>query len=643
MITIDKSEQIDFIYDEIEKLIPNKYLLKCSEWAEYNRYLSSNVSGIPGYFSFENAPFAREICDCFSVSSEVSEIAVMKAAQVGFSTSVIENAIAYTIDTNPCPMMFVFPNEQESKSYKKTRVDDLIDNSGLRKKIVAVTDNRNTRRTGDTAELVEFQGGFLKLASANKPAQLRSAAIKILLLDEIDGYPIYLKDEGETITIAVKRTQSFSLLGRKIIYQSTPTMTHNSRILYYYNMGDKRKYFVPCPHCGALQELVFYKEDGGEYDDDKAVISDGKKTRPYGLLFDPNECKNGDYKSVRYRCKYCGFDISDFHKTEMLKKGKWIPTDTAKKPHFRSYHISALYSPRVSWWEIVAEFLAVGKDQQKLQTFYNLTLGVPFEEREGNIDIDTVRRLRDPKMENNQLPNDALFLTMAADVQDDRIECEIKAWGDRFRCWGIDHRVFYGNPKDRFDNCWQKLFAVKDEDFGKNKIISAGVIDSGDGENKDLIYSLCYEYGDGYILPSKGFPATVRTKSKYKLVPIADANYTGLSLVEIYVDYYKNQLANYFKQEERIDMNYPDGWFTFARDYSDEYFRQLTTEKRVKKVMPNGLVKIAWEQHGRNEAFDLNVYNLCMAEYVLAQYANLYNLQDQPNSVIWALLKELKR
>lgn len=644
MITLEITDQIDLIYDEIEKLIPRKYLQKCSEWAEENRYLSSGVSGIPGYFSFTNAPFAKEICDCFSVNSDVQEIAVMKAAQVGFSTSVIENAIAYTIDTNPCPMMFVFPNEQESKSYKKTRVDDLIDNSGLRGKIVAITDNRNTRRTGDTSELVEFQGGFLKLASANKGAQLRSASIKLLFLDEIDGYPILIKNEGPPIDIAVKRTRSFTHLGRKIIYQSTPTMAHNSRVLYYYNMGDKRKYLVPCPHCGKLQELVFYKQDGGEYADEKAIIRDGKKTKPFGLIFDSAECINGDYKSVRYRCKHCGADIPDYFKREMLAKGKWTPTETPKKPHFRSYHISALYSPSVNWWEIVAEFLAIGKDPQKLQTFYNLTLGLPFEEREGSLEIETVRRLKDPLAENNKLPEDALFLTMAADVQDNRIECEIKAWGDRFRCWGLDHRVFYGNPKNRFDDCWKKLFAVKDETFGKRrKTVGVGFIDSGDGENKDLIYSLCHEFGDGIVLPSKGFPATIRAQNKFKVVEIPDPNYMGLSLVEIFVDFYKNQLATYLKQEERVDMTYPDGWFSFARDYSDEYFRQLTTEKRVKKATPSGLTKIVWEQHGRNEAWDLNIYNLCAAEYVLEQYANLYKLLDQPYSVIWSLLKELEK
>jgi phage terminase large subunit GpA-like protein len=56
---------------------------------------------------------------------------------------------------------------------------------------------------------------------------------------------------------------------------------------------------------------------------------------------------------------------------------------------------------------------------------------------------------------------------------------------------------------------------------------------------------------------------------------------------------------------------------TFAKDYTEEYFRQLTTERRIKEKLDNGSIIIRWEQHGRNEAFDLCVYCLCGAEFLI--------------------------
>lgn len=634
---LTREKQVDTVFDYIESLIPSDTLIPCSQWAEENRYMNSKASGRSGNFSFRNAPYCKEIVDCFSKNSSVQEVAIMKGVQLGLTTSVIENVIGYTMDVDPSPMMFVFPNEGECKSYKKVKIDNLIDNSGLRNKIAAETDNRNTRRTGDTALMVEFQGGFLKLASAGNPKQLRSTHIKKLFLDELDGYPDILKGEGSPVDIATKRTDSYIQLGRKICYNSTPLLAHKSKIYELYKKGDCRKFFVPCPICGEMQELVFYKSDGGLYPDEKAVVKDKTKTKPFGLLFDANACKEGDLSSVRYRCQHCGGDFKDYHKLSIEQRGEWRTTEKSKKPFYRSYHISALYSLTKPWENIVLDFLEAGKDPKKLQAFFNLDLGEPFVENFGGVEYQQVHRLKDENMDNNFVPDEALILTCCADVQRDRIECEVKAWGERFRCWGIDHRVFEGNTSDIYDPCWQKFKDIKDEIFTSGsgsdggagthsrsrKLVDIMLVDSGDGELTDVVYDFCETFGEGLILPLKGFVAPARATEKFKIVPIKERE--SLSLVEIYVDKYKNLLSRYLSQEERIDDSYPDGWFTFANGYSDKYFRQLTNEKRIRKKLPSGVIKTVWEAHGRNEAFDLNVYNLAAIDLIILQ-TSLYVL-----------------
>ena len=626
---LSKNEQITKVFNDIKGLIPNDVLISCPDWAEKNRYMSQKISRKTGNFSFENAPYCREIADCFSKNNSIREVAIMKGVQLGLTTSVIENAIGYTIDIDPAPAMFVFPTDTDSDNYKKTKIDPLIDNSGLRKKILAETENRNTRRTGDTAQMIEFLNGFLKFASARKGNALRSSHIKYLFLDELDGYPDEINGEGSPITIATKRTDSYSQV-RKVCYNSTPILAHKSKINALYLKGDQRKFFVPCPHCGKKQELVFYKADGGKYSNAKATTKNKVKTKPYGIVFNAAQCREGNYESVVYRCMHCGDDFEDYYKKSIEQEGEWIPTASSKIPFFRSYHISALYSLTKPWWEIVLDFIDAGTDPKKLQTFYNLDLGLPFEDRTSGVEFQTVHRLKDDTLANNVVPHEALFMTACADVQRDRIEVEIKAWGDRFRCWGIDHRVFKGNPSDIYDNCWSELAKIKDEVFTDGRQVEIMLVDSGDGELTDVVYNFCDLFGDGLILPLKGFVSTSRTLQKYKIVEIKERE--GLSLVEIYVDLYKNTLARYLSQEEREGDIYPDGWFSFGNGYTDEYFRQLTTERKVKVVTPGGLTTVKWVQHGRNEAFDLNVYNLAACDMIIYQYSLAYLQLENANS-----------
>lgn len=613
------NSQVKKIFRAIKASIPKDILPEVSEWAEKNRFMTTKVSNITGNFSYDNTPYAREIADCFSKNSPIREIVIMKGVQLGFTTAIFENVIGYSIAHDPSPMMLVSGDLKLLKDFKNIKIDNLIDNSNLREKIIAETENRHSRRTGDTAEMIDFLGGFLRISGCHNANSLRSLPIKKLFLDELDAYPKSISGEGSPIDLAVKRTESYSRT-RKIGYISTPLLSYSSNIKEYYEKGDQRKFFVPCIHCGTLQELIFYSHDGGLYDDNKATIIESTnnrqiKTKPYGLIFNSEECKNGNYSSVVYRCQHCGCDMKDYHKKKILLQGEWIPTAVAKKPHYRSYHLSALYSLFKSWEDCVSDFFDAGKDPIKLQSFYNLTLGLPFEESIAGVEIYKVRRLRDEERNNNIIPDEALFIVGACDVQDDRLEIEIKAYGDRYRSWGIDHRIIRGNTADPLDNCWNELFKIKDEIFSNGMLIKAILIDSGDGEKTDLIYRFCQRDEERVFIAIKGVNTTALTNRKYNLKELD--SYAGTYLLEIYVSLYKNQIARYLNSEWRENEEYPDGYMTFARDYSEEYFRQLTTERKVKEKLENGSIVIRWGQHGRNEAFDLCVYCLCGAEFLI--------------------------
>lgn len=607
-------QQIKQIINAALQISNSDFNLSVSQWAEKCRILTKKVSSVTGTFKYDIAPYTREIADCLSDDSPIREAAVMKSVQAYFTTSVLESAIGYSIDGHQSPMMYVSADLKLLKKFKDVRINDMIDNSGLRHKIVIDSPNKQSQKQADTAEMLFFVGGFLIFCGSNNARALRSFSVEKLFLDEVDGYPHELKPDGCPVKLAVSRTNNY-VDTRKIVYGSTPTLAHSSKIFELFNKGDKREYNVPCPFCGCYQYFEFYNRDGGLYPDEKGIIKDEILYKPYGLVFDSEACKNGDYSSVAYKCKHCGNLIPEYYKAEMMKKGYWHPTAKSKLPNYVSYHITGLLSPKYKWSNIVADFLDAGTDPAKLKVFYNNDLGLPFEDTSTSVDIRTVYKYKDETLPANTLPDAAYFIVVVVDVQDDRLEVEIKAWGDRFRNWGLDHRVIYGNTSRIDDECWKELSYIQYESWnGLNATL--GLIDSGDGDKTEVVYQFCAEVCKDFFYPLKGFKPTVKTKDKYKIVKL---NNYDTHLIEIYVDFYKNQLANWFNQEWRENEDYPDGWITYANSYTDKYFKQLTNEKKVKKKTKSGLTITEWVKTGPNEAWDLNIYSLCAAEIVIYQ------------------------
>jgi phage terminase large subunit GpA-like protein len=90
---------------------------------------------------------------------------------------------------------------------------------------------------------------------------------------------------------------------KKLFLVSTPTIKGLSRIEREYEASDQRRYFVPCPHCGAMQWLQFERLRW-------------EKGRPETAL---------------YLCNACEAPITEAAKTEMLAKGEWRATAEGSK------------------------------------------------------------------------------------------------------------------------------------------------------------------------------------------------------------------------------------------------------------------------------------------------------------------------
>ncbi len=194
-------------------------LLTISQWADRYRWLSQRASAEHGRWRTERTPYLREIMDCLSPMSLIERTVFMKGAQIG-GTECGNNWMGYIIHQAPGPMMAVQPTVEMAKRNSKQRIDPLIEESEVLRKLVR---DPRSRDSGNTVLSKDFPGGVLVMTGANSAVGLRSMAARYLFLDEVDAYPGDVEGEGDPITLAMARTRTFAR--RKVFLVSTPKIT----------------------------------------------------------------------------------------------------------------------------------------------------------------------------------------------------------------------------------------------------------------------------------------------------------------------------------------------------------------------------------------------------------------------------------
>lgn len=539
-----------------------------SEWSDKHRVLPQKASSEPGRWRTSRTPYLKDILDCLSPNSPIERVVLMKGAQLG-GTECGNNWIGYVIHVAPGPMMMVQPTVETAKRWSRQRLAPMIEETPALKGIVKEPRERDS---GNTILSKEFLGGVIIITGANSAVGLRSMPVKYLFLDEVDGYPSDVEGEGSPISLAEKRTDTFSR--KKIFLVSTPGFKGISNIEREYEASDQRRYYVPCPHCQEMQYLKWGQ-----------------------ITFNKNDLSEG----VFYRCEHCNKLINEHHKTWMLENGEWI-AENPVNGKVAGFHLSSLYSPIgwKSWENIVKEFLQAKKDKNLLKTWVNTVLGETWEEEGETISEDNLFNRRESY--GPDIPMDAGILTAAVDTQDDRLEVEVIAWGKGEESWSIDWRAFHGNPAK--DDVWNDLDEYLQRKFrhesGAILKILITCIDTGGHHTKKV-----YEF--------------VKPRQARRVFAIKGSNQTGAALVgrpsisnsgrvklfPVGVTTAKDSIFARLKIEE-----FGSGYMHFPSHYDQEYFRQLTAEKIVTKYRKGFPYREYMKVRARNEALDLRVYNM---------------------------------
>ena len=165
----------------------------------------------------------------------------------------------------------------------------------------------------------------------------------------------------------------------------------------------------------------------------------------------------------------------------MLERGEWRPTAEGDG-RTAGFHLSSLYSP-VGWfsWADAAEiYEQAQKPPDLMKGFVNTVLGLPFEEEAEAPEWQRLYERRE-SYRIGLVPEQGLFLTAGVDVQKDRIEVEVVAWGRGKESWSVDYRVIEGDTARA--EVWAKLDAVLARDWphtsGQTLPIRVMCVDAG--------------------------------------------------------------------------------------------------------------------------------------------------------------------
>jgi len=496
----------------------------------------------------------------------------MTAARVG-KTEVINNILGRYIDNEPCPILSVNPTVEMAETWSKRYLAPMIrDTPSLRAK---VTEAR-AKDSNNTILEKSFPGGYVAMAGANSPAGLASRTVMIVVLDEVDRFPPSAGPEGDPVELAKKRAETFTYR-RKFVQTSTPTVRGVSRIEAEWNASDQREYYVPCPSCGAFQVLSWS-----------------------GIKFD-KEKPDGAY----YECGHCKAEIHEGDKPRMIRVGEWRARHPERVRH-AGFHINALYSPWITWSEIVQKFLEGRKRPETLKVWVNTMLGESWEEEESFSISDEKLAGRIESYED--VPMGAVLLTAGVDVQDDRLECLVKGWGLKDESWFVDYRKIYGSP-GRLDT-WTMLDDFLKSTFkhesGLTMRITATAIDSGGHFTKN-VYEFTKVRMGRRVFAVKGMGGY----GKPFIIKSSRNNRFRSLVVSLGVDTAKELVYDRLQIEDA-----GPGYMHFNDKCDEEYFLQLTSEKHVTRYSKGFPTKIwALKSGRRNEALDCEVYAL--AAYTL--------------------------
>ncbi|WP_375782895.1 phage terminase large subunit family protein [Bradyrhizobium sp. Pha-3] len=560
--------------------------------ADLNRWAEDNIkfgkeSWAAGQYSSDTIPQLRRILQVLSPDHPATVVSVRGAAQI-FKTTVAQIFIGSRMDIDPCDMGYVHPSHDNAIRWARRKWKVMRKQSPA---LCRIFGEQRSRDSTDTTLYQETRDGLgsLQISGANSPASLSMVSWPAQVQDDLSKWQA--NDAGDPEEQSDSRSGAFEW--RKVLKISTPLVKKTCRITRNFERGTQEWWHVPCPHCEHYQAL--------KWENFQANID----------REEPDES--------HFTCIACGSTIERKHKADILRRGRYV----ADNPGAREISLQASRAemPNYDWGEIARKWLDVEGDPKAEQVYLNDWWGLPFESASEAPPWEDIRNRANgvddagnvvpdaPTYQRGRIPPGALLTCVGVDCQGDRIEVHIKAFGEHLRRYTVDYEIiphFIGTDEGRaaLDKVLMRTFP---DAFGNMRGIDMLAID-GNAYTKDV-----FAWAKGHpwtkVIVVRGAksdlaPPLALTKTERK--PDGQVRKTQKRFYNVGVSALKSALYEVLRRVDPLAR----GFCGYPQGLDDEFYRQLTSEKRETTVdKRTGFPRSFWRKdHDRNEVLDTEIY-----------------------------------
>lgn len=510
---------------------------------------------------------------------------------VTHNTTAFLNYLFYICEYDPDNTLVILDSQKTADKLMKVRIRPFLQNQvkleSLQKGL-----QLDYNKSASTSNISLAAGKSILAGSARSASDLCSFTCKYLLCDEVSRFPEFLDKEGDPVSLAMQRQETFAR--SMAILTSTPT-TEDCTIWQHYKLGTQRRWSAVC-ECGYHMP-VYYKD----------------------IDF-------SDINNPTYTCPKCGI-VYDEYTLQYKLKHEYAPpaNNTPFKDSLgrvcESYHIPGTLVPERYTWKYLKEkeISARQLGLSAYQSFVNTSLGeVYYPGVDESIDVNRMLSCR-KYFTKDSIPSWVKFITCGIDTQDDRFELLILG-SDNARkhiCF-IERKIIVGDLRQSI--VWQELLQYLN-DFtcttrDKRQLpIHITCIDSGGHFTQD-VYAFCLR--SPRLRPVKGIGLSASGADLiYKVsdVPVKayanGANKIKLTLVNtnyakdiIHAQLLKIQADN--KISDWIISSHIDA------NFDSIFFDQMNSEFR--ETLKGGQFRWTCKHGSRNESLDCSVYALCAVD-----------------------------
>jgi phage terminase large subunit GpA-like protein len=540
-------------------------------WAEQNVVISEG--DFQGPYNRRLFPYFDEILRALSPADPCRFVTLMGSAQVGKTT--IANVFSCgTMAMGKGTFLYAHPTEDNARRWSKIKLAQMVNaQPALRAEF--------PQRSRDGADAVLYKerrdGNFrLLITGANSPASLSQITVEFQVQDDLAKWEMNAAGDPEAQADNRSRAVEFA----KVLKVSTPLVVPGCRITRDFESGSQEHPYVPCPHCEHFQVL--------EWENMLANLD----------LEKPEE--------AHFSCVACGASIEEHHRPEMLARFEWRAHNEKARREHRSFWIWSAYSYLQSFERIAREWIKNKGDQGGEKTFANDTAGKAYHAQG---EAPPWEKLRDRAAASSYprgvIPPGALVNMLGIDCQGDRAEWQLVGMGRNYRRFVIDYGVVPGHISEK--ECQEKLAALLAQTWrnasGHALGIDMAAID-GNAWTED-VWSFAKKFPRSKLIMVRGSnrdeaPRFIRVRKEVN-------QKTGKPLR--YASRFYNFNASIMKMGFYRDLAkedpLADGHVSFPRGLDDEYFRQLTAERRT-PVKKDGFTQYRWTKDAMqaNEALD---------------------------------------